>query len=97
MAPAKFEMEQFVGQLFSISFVVESHNFGGKSTEFIADLVVVGCGNLCIEVKFVEILSPFVPTTKGPNSHSGLKSGERKICHTPLRKFWKFYIMLWKG
>ena len=42
-----------------------------------------GCGNLCIiiEVKFVEILPPFVPTTtKGPNSHSGLKSRE-KICH----------------
>ena len=64
------------GQLFSISFV--EYNFGGKSTEFIADLVV-GCGNLCIEVKFVEILPAFVPT-KGPNSHSGLKSGE-KIQH----------------
>ena len=80
--PAKFEMEQSAEQLFSISFPVESYNFGGKSTEFIADLVV-GCGNLYIEVKFVEILPPFVQTTKGPKQPLRPQKQREKICQPP--------------
>ena len=71
-------MEQPAQLFFSISFV--EYNFGGQVNR-------VYCGNLCIEVKFVEILAAFVQTKNHRTTTQPLKSkAVSELIHFTQRK-----------